>query len=283
MPPDPRPTGPLILGASGRVGRLWQHLAAGGLWPGAEPLWHGRTGGADRYVWDMDAPAPCDDRLHHVRGMIVLAGVTAGDAAALARNVTLAQAALDLAAREGIAPVLLTSSVAVYGHPDHADPLSETAALAATGGYGRAKQAMEAAAAVHRWPSTALRIGNVAGADSLLRNAASGPVTLHRLPDGAALRRPMVGPLTLARLCLALTAAPAPLPRAVNLASPGQTSMQALMDAAGVPYRWAPAPPDTLTSLPLDLSRLGALVPLTEATADSLVAEAVAAGWRPAA
>ncbi len=287
--PDTSPSGPLILGASGRIGAMWRRLAQEGQWPGAVPLWHSRTGRGD-YLWDMDATPAADPRLAGVRGMIVLAGTTSGDAANLARNTHCARAALDLAAREGIGPVLLCSSSAVYARPaPDAAPLTEAAATVAPDDprarYGAAKHAMERDAADHRTPSACLRIANVAGADAALLAAARGNVTLHRLADGTAPRRHYIGPLGLAQVCTGLIAAHhggAALPRVLNVACPDEIAMSALLDAANVPFEWTPAPEDALPALPLDLSCLLALAPVPAAVPSALVAEARAAGWVPA-
>lgn len=286
MTDHPQTARPLVLGGTGRVGRMWRRLAAAGHWPGPEPLWHART--PDRaapgdVVWDMAGPAPVDPRLALVTGMIVLAGATSGDDATLAVNSTAALAALDLAAREGIGPVLLASSVAVYGRPQPGDaPLSEAAPLRATAPYGRAKIAMERAAAAHGHPATCLRIANVAGADALFINAAQGPMVLDRFPGGASPQRHMIGPLALARITCALidrASRGAGLPHTLNVASPGAVAMSDILGAANVPFGWRPAGDGALAALPLDLTLLAGLVAPELTDAATLVAEARAAGW----
>jgi UDP-glucose 4-epimerase len=270
--------GPLILGATGRVGQAFRRLAADGLWPGgAAPLWHARTAGQGDYIWDMLATdAPRDSRLAGVRGMIVLTGGTGGQTDP-DQNTTLAQAALGLAAREGIFPVLLCSSQAVYGRAVGAQ--RETDAPIPANPYGTAKRRMEQA--VQGTPGVCcLRIGNVAGTDMLLRNAALGPVRLDRFADGTAPRRCYIGPLSLARTMLALIDQ-GDLPGVLNVAAPGELPMDALLTAAGARWDWQPAPPDALPALSLDLTLLQTLAPLpaTAGHAATLVAEARAAGW----
>ena len=46
--------GPLVLGAGGRIGTMWRRLAARGLWPGPEPVWHTRDGRDGTLAWDWD-------------------------------------------------------------------------------------------------------------------------------------------------------------------------------------------------------------------------------------
>lgn len=278
--------GPLILGATGRVGQAFQTLHRTGLWPGAKPpLWHGRAIGSTGYSWDLMAQdAPRDPRLARVRGMIVLTGGTGGGIAGHTdtdQTTALAKAALGLAAREGIGPVLLCSTQAVYGPTT--GPQSEIANPSPANSYGHAKLAMEQAAQGVSG-ACCLRIGNVAGTDMLMRNASAGPVTLDQLPDGTAPRRCYIGPLSLAATMLTLLDQP-DLPPLLNVAAPGDLAMDALLTAAGARWQWKPAPAGALAALSLDLSRLMALAPLTadKGSAATLVTEARAAGWKVAA
>ena len=268
-------SGPLILGASGRIGRAFQSLWQDGHWPAvAAPVWHGRHGGD--LVWDMQTPVPA--MVPQARGVIVLAGLTKGDPAALDANRRVALAALALARRTGLGPVLLCSSSSVYGRAPGPHPEGGPAHPANP--YGAAKLAMEAAVAGEPGV-TCLRIANVPGADDLLLAAARGRVALDRFADGSAPQRHYIGPLTLARTLLALLDAGA-LPPVLNLAQPGLVAMDALLSAAGCPWDWRPAPDSALPSLALDTVRLQAIIPLPAAAPDQLVAEARAAGWRPA-
>ncbi|SMY06532.1 NAD-dependent epimerase/dehydratase family protein [Flavimaricola marinus] len=271
--------GPLILGASGRVGQAFRTLHRAGLWPAtAQPLWHARQPGQGDYGWDMLAEdAPRDPRLARVRGMIVLTGGTGGTTGP-DHNSALAKAAIDLATREGIGPVLLCSSQAVYGRAT--GPQTEITDPTPANAYGEAKlrmeQTVQGAAGV-----CCLRIGNVAGTDMLLRNAALGPVTLDQFADGSAPRRCYIGPLSLAATMLTLIDQPT-LPRLANVAAPGELGMDALLTAAKADWRWRPAPADALPALSLDLSRLMELAPLPAkaGTAPALIDEAQSAGWR---
>ena len=93
----------------------------------------------------------------------------------------------------------LASSAAVYGRPEGDAPLSETTEPRRVSGYGRAKRAMEQAVAEGQGV-TCLRIGNVAGADQLLLNAATAtaqaPLILDRFADGTGPDRSYIGPET---------------------------------------------------------------------------------------
>ena len=242
---------PLILGASGRLGR-----ALARAWPAGAPapLRQSRDGAGDTLAWDiLNAPVP---DLPAINSVVVLAGVTHGTAEALALNTPLVQAGADLGARLGV-PVLVASSQAVYGA--QAGLLREDAPLTPVGEYGRAKAAMEAA--VTGPHVTHLRIGNVAGCDALADAIARGPVTLHRFADGRGPARAMIGPADLARVLLALLAAPA-RPAVLNVARPGLVAMADVLAAAGVPFGWRAAPQGTLQALALDVTSLQGICPL---------------------
>jgi nucleoside-diphosphate-sugar epimerase len=278
----------LILGASGRIGRAFGALHRAGLWPegAAAPLWQQRspdpTGAA--LTWDLlGDPVPRDPRLQDVAGIVALAGATTGDAAALAANGALGLAAARLGGAMGV-PVLLCSSAAVYGRPS--GPVSEEGPLRPATAYGEAKRTMEAAVAgmTH---VTCLRIGNVAGADQLFAAMAAGPVRLDRFADGSGPRRAYVGPLSLLRIMLALlrrARTEGGLPPVLNIAAPGTVAMAEILEAAGAAWAWTPAPPAALPVLALDTGRLAALCPQDpdSGSAATLLAEARAAGWRPA-
>lgn len=276
----PQHVSPLILGGTGWVG---QALAR--VWKDAPPVWQHRpqrpAPAAPALVWDMHSPAPTI--LQPISGIIVLAGVTDGDAAQLAQNTTLALAACDLAAQVGGVPVLVASSQAVYG--PQTGLLSEDHTCAPSSPYGVAKLAMETAVA-GRPNVTCLRIGNVAGADMLMRAASAGPVKLDQFADGQGPERAYIGPVTLAQVLAGLLAAyhaGTVLPRVLNVASPGMIAMQDVLTAAGARWSWRPAAAQALRALALDVSRLSDIVPLAPDTATGIIAQARTAGWSPAA
>jgi nucleoside-diphosphate-sugar epimerase len=251
-----------LTGATGRVARLLR-----GSLPGA--TWLGRGD-------DLAAVAG------H-RALVALAGVTAGDAAALKANTTTALDALNAARAQGVPRVLLLSSAAVYGRA--AGPLRAEAAPTPANPYGVAKAEMEAAAAdwLARTPdapdTVVLRLGNVAGADMLFGNLSPGAVPeIHAWPDGSTPRRSYVGPATLAGILTVLAEALDP-PRILNVAAPGTVSMGALATAAGHDWTPVPAPPGALAEVRLDTAPLERLVrfPPEASSPEGLVAE-----WRGA-
>ena len=254
--------GPLIMGASGRLGR-----ALARVWPAEAPppVWQTRDGAGGTLAWDILAAPP--PPMPAVGGVIVLAGVTRGDAAALAANTPLAQAGADLGRRLGV-PVLVASSQAVYGAPD--GPAREGDPCAPVTAYGAAKLAMERAVAAPH--VTALRIGNVAGCDAIFAAMARGGVTLDRFADGRGPRRAMLGPADLARALTALLAAPR-RPPVVNLARPGLIAMEDLLRAAGLPVDWRPAPAGALAELALDVTLLQGICPLPVVDAAAMLAQ----------
>lgn len=243
--------GPLILGATGRVGRA---LRASGVMQGA--IWQSRAPRDGFLTWDiLHAPAPVVD----CSGVIMLAGGV-GDTDVY---VPLAEAACDLGAQLDV-PVLIASS---------------QAAELQNSVYGSAKREMERAV-VDRPRTACLRIGNVAGVGALFRSMAAGPVELDEVSKGQGPRRAMIGPVTLAHVLLRLLETE--LPPVLNVAQPGLVDMADVLRAARVNWSWKQAPDDVLASLDLDVSELTRLIDVPQADAATLVAEARATGWVPA-
>jgi nucleoside-diphosphate-sugar epimerase len=255
----------LLLGASGRIGRLLQ--AAWRVQPpvGAQIVASGRgEGGAigpDALRWSLLAgPQPLlDHTARHgpIAGMLLFAGVTPASGADLEQNAALVEAALAAAMAAGIGRVLLASSSAVYG-PGAA--LAESAPTRPASAYGAAKLRAEVGA--EQWRARGLelcvlRIGNVAGADALFRNAgAGGTLQIDRFADGQGPTRSYIGPQTLARVLETLLRAPPPLPPLLNLAAPQPVTMSALAEAAGLDWRPVPAPAAAQQTVTLDCSAL---------------------------
>jgi nucleoside-diphosphate-sugar epimerase len=119
---------------------------------------------------------------------------------------------------------------------------------------------------------TALRIGNVAGADSLLapRPGANraAPLVIDRYPDGGTPRRSYIGPGTLAEALIGLATLPGPLPDVLNIAAPAPIEMADLARAARC--AWLPRPrSDTAgRSITLDCTRLWGLLPAPAEASD---------------
>jgi nucleoside-diphosphate-sugar epimerase len=260
----------LVVGATGRIGRLLRAAWAAAPPEGIAPLWQTRRAAPPGWVqWDPLGPAPMPD----CDAVLDLAGVTDAAAGALAVNARLA-AAVAAAARGR--RILYASSVAVYGPTGPA--ASEAQPSRPATAYGASKLAAEAAVAGR---ATVLRIGNAIGADALQAAvaavAAGQPIRFDRFADGGGPRRSCIGPATLARVLAALAVQP-DLPPVLNVASPGAVDLAAILRAAGVPFEWRPAPPGSLRHAVMDCTRLAALVPLPVADPGTIAAE-----WRAAA
>ena len=187
--------------------------------------------------------------------------------------------------------VLLTSSAVVYGRVSEA--VDEDAPCAPVSNYGHAKLAMEQAVAQRLRemgpdapPCCILRIGNVAGVDSLLEAAARGPVSLDQFSDGHGPVRSYIGMQTLAQIMLqliGLAAGGAILPPVLNIAAPQPVHLADLLRATRANWSWRAAPAEALPQVVLDTRRLAALVlpdPLSPDPAE-LVRQARLAGWAP--
>jgi UDP-glucose 4-epimerase len=254
----------LVIGASGRVGRLlaraWaqtgqgpclQHRGAALAWSGPQLHWQPLSG----------APLP-----QGFDAMILLA-TARGDGALSAQ---LTEACLAAAQAAGIGKVLFASSSAVYGS-NAGMPCAEDTPTHPLNPYGQSKLEAEAIAARYStlMQITSLRIGNVAGADALLTNPAR-PLMIDRFASGQGPLRSYIGPQTMARLLADLLEMP--LPATLNLAST-PTRMQDLATAAGLPWRYQPAPDTAQEHITLDLTRLAKLLPLPPQTAAQIAAE----------
>lgn len=273
----------LVVGATGRLGgflrAVWESEP-----PGFVPLWQTRHEGAlapGWCLWDPLAAGP----MPRADAVLMLAGVTRGAAPELALNGALALAALATAPAAGARHVFLASSAAVYGATG-ADPVPETAPPAPARPYGRAKLAMERVAMAARRDGgpglTALRIGNVAGADLLAQSMrGGGGLRLDRFAgSGRGPLRSYIGPVTLARVLAALlrrALAGDDLPETLNLAAPGAVAMEDLLAAAALPFTWQPAPPEAIERVVMATGLLESLVPLDlrDGEATRMVAE-----WR---
>ncbi|MFN4058644.1 MAG: NAD-dependent epimerase/dehydratase family protein [Roseinatronobacter sp.] len=246
----------LVLGSTGRLGsmlrRHWR--AEAGL-----ALWHGRkmTEGVD-LAFDLLAPSALP-QIGVVDSVVALAGIVPG-AGDLSRNTNLAVASVRLGVELGARHVFVSSSAAVYGAGPKA--FTETPRPTPSHPYGTEKLAMEdAALAVGAQLGigvTALRIGNIAGADALLAQSGSVRV-LDQFADGNGPVRSYLGPRAFADLLCALCACAQrgqTLPDRLNLALQGAVSMADLCHHAGLRVNRRPAPPSALAKVELDVSRL---------------------------
>lgn len=267
----------LILGANGKVaGMVRASWAARSDAPVVTPV--ARKAAKGLVAWVPDAPM---DVLPNADVVVALWGVTPGPGARLGVNTNLALSAMRVAQSVGADRVLHCSSAAVYGpaermlvEGDSCDPASP---------YGAAKVTMEQALAVFaaRHPEgprpVALRIGNVAGADSLFASLRRmGAITLDRFPDGAGPLRSYIAPGDLARVIESLAAAPLnDLSSVYNVSAPKPTGMDAIAKAAGREVIWRDVPANPMQNVVLDTTRLAALCPLAVAcaTPEHLVAD----------
>lgn len=262
--------GMIVIGASGRVGRLvsaaWQIDRS----PADRIIVQSRRRDAATHAtslgWDpmTGAGALCDwaEQYGVPRAMIVLAGVTPRQGQDLSLNTDIAVACVTAAAAARIPRVLVASSSAVYGAGD-GTPFAETSACRPVNAYGEAKIAMERACHALSAPGVetcCLRIGNVAGADALLLNVArmapDAPLVIDAFADGHGPVRSYIGPKSLARVLATLATHDADLPPIMNIATPEPISMDALAQAAGHPWTARTAQPDAQQRITLDSTLL---------------------------
>ena len=256
----------LLLGAGGKLGRMVRAA-----WPVVSdrrlvPVTRGAGDGALRWV-----PGTPHGDLPRVGAVVALWGVTGRAPDALAMNSYLAEQAQSLAIALGATRVIHCSSAAVYAPAD--TPVSEVTDLAPFTPYGQAKLAMErrlAELSDAQIATTVLRIGNVAGAESLFANMRPGGcVTLDRFPSGRGPWRSYIGPTDLARVIAAMLEAPAAaVDRIFNVGAPAPVCMDDIARAAGCHVDWRPAPDTATERLVLDTARLGEICPLPMSSAD---------------
>ena len=268
----------LVLGASGRVGRLLRRHCA--QQAEGRVLWQYRspcdTPGS--VLWTPGAPLP------EARVVLVLSGITRGTPEALEENLALATNLAQAICRSGAEGALFASTMAVYGRtppggateadlPDDPRPYG-SAKL-------RAEQAFLDICAGH-CRATALRFGNVVGADLLGDIVASaGPVTLDRFSDGGP-RRSYLGIAQLARVIEALAlrlARGETLPPVLNLAGRQPLDMADLLRAADIPFDWQPAPASAMEEAAMNCDLLASLIPHRP---EEETPEALVRGWRVA-
>ena len=264
----------LVVGASGRVGRL---IARAWALAGQAPTLQHRGGALPTDLPQLEWHPLSGTALEsgRFRAMIVLAGAVRGD---LALNAQLAEACCAAAAQAGIGQVLLASSSAVYG-VNGGQACREDTPTVPVNDYGRAKLVAEAVAALWRGRGlavTALRIGNVAGADTLLANLQPGQLAkIDCFADGSGPVRSYIGPRTLADVLAQLLGQD--LPPVLNLGAPHPVAMADLAQAAGADWRYQPAPATAHQRITLDCGQLAQHYRFTERQSD---AAAMVAEWQ---
>jgi len=266
----------LVVGASGRVGRLITRAwALGGLAPTLQHRGVGLAGDLPQVEWHPLSGASLEPE--RFRAMIVLAGAVRGE---LGLNAQLAEACCAAAVQAGIGQVLLASSSAVYG-VSRGQACREDTPTHPVNGYGRAK--LEAEAVAERWRArglaiTALRIGNVAGADALLAGIQPGqPTKIDAFADGTGPVRSYIGPISLADVLAQMLGQD--LPPVLNLGAPNPVAMADLAQAAGAEWHYQPAPTTAYQRIVLDCSLLAQHYHFTENQSDAAV---MVAEWHTA-
>lgn len=264
----------LVVGASGRVGRL---LARAWELAGQAPTLQHRGAALPSDLPQLEWHPLSAAVLQPVRfrALIVLAGAVRGD---LGLNAQLAEACCAAAVQAGIGQVLLASSSAVYG-VNGGQACREDTPTHPVNDYGRAK--LEAEAVADRWRArglaiTALRIGNVAGADALLGGMQPGqPTKVDCFADGTGPVRSYIGPITLADVLARLLGQD--LPPVLNIAAPNPVAMADLAQAAGADWRYQAAPVTAYQRITLDCGQLAQHYRFTERQSD---AAAMVAEWQ---
>ena len=226
---------------------------------GWEPIWAGRRK-ADGINWILPenlstASLPAAD------AVLALWGVAPGKGD-VAKNIELAQRAVEIAQLCGAKRVLHCSSSAVYGP---GQDCSERAKLSPVSAYGLAKMAMEERIFLMQATrpagprSCAFRLANVVGADSLFAAMSSGePVSLDAIEVG---KSPVRSYATAGIVWQAVSAvlASEDMPGVLNVAAADPVAMHNLLEAAGHRFVWRPAPFSAVSEVSVDVSRLQAL------------------------
>lgn len=261
----------LLLGASGKLGTMLRVA-----WNDATPLGFELVP-VFRVVSDGGVrwqPGDMPPQVGLVHAVIALWGVTPGQGADLSENRRLALEAQNLGQQLGVERVLHCSSAAIYKPSPH--PLSEDTPADPQNDYGRAKLDMERAvsdwyAAHPQGPKPCImRIGNVAGADSLFATMRAGRhVTLDRFADGQGPRRSYIAPEDLLHALVGLLRCPLDsAPLLVNVSAPQATPMRAIAEAAGCGIAWREATENANPIVELDTTRLQKIAPMPSSSAE---------------
>ena len=271
-----------VTGSTGRLGRLLRLV-----WPdllcGMPVVWSARQSMPGGLTWDIGRGAGPAMARHSI--VVHLAGVLRDGPDQLAHNAVMAEAVCRVAHVAGARHVFLASTAAVYRPMP--DDIPESAVPAPANPYGAAKLAAEQAARrvmrVLDAPGlTALRIGNVAGADALLGR--QGTITLDPVPGQAGgPARSCIGPRRFAEVLADLIQKVmdgADLPPVLNVAEPGVVSMADLLTAAGRDWQFGPLRAQTIARVGLDTSQLCRLIPMAPATATGIVTDLAAVSGR---
>jgi nucleoside-diphosphate-sugar epimerase len=275
-----RPSKYIFLGASGRIGQLLQSVYSQDTIPSIDIKWqyrHPQSNLRDIIVWpDFSDPTPVVDYARSVGGIDGLfvfsspaAGADRQTPQALSLNITLVEQVIQAAKFAQIPRVIVASSSAVYG-VGKGSAFSEQDTLSPANPYGQAKSEMEkrctALAQELGVELCLLRLGNIAGADALLgaglmRSHNNGPVSLDIFPDGCGPQRSYIGPQSLLTVLCDLAAFSDTLPLVLNVAAQNPVSMNAILDAAGIPWIARYVAASGAQNIILDCQKLARLLP----------------------
>ncbi|MBU2981365.1 NAD-dependent epimerase/dehydratase family protein [Lentibacter algarum] len=247
----------LFLGASGKLGRAMQRF------------WQVSPSETVAATWVLRGQERANDGPFDA--VVALWGVTSGTEQELAMNSALAQRAVRIARDVGAQRVLHLSSAAVYSETDAL--MAEGDATEPTRPYGQAKCHMEAQLAALPTPpvSCALRLANVAGADSLFKGlSGDGEISIDQFENGAGPLRSYIAVPELAAVIEALvTCDVAAMPKVLNVAAPEPVDMGDIARAAGRSFAWIPAREGAVARHVLDTQRLQGLVTLPDNASDA--------------
>jgi nucleoside-diphosphate-sugar epimerase len=268
-----------MLGATGKLGSMLRAI-----WredpdaPLVYPI--SRRDVSGMFQWQPDQTIP---DLPNVDSVLSLWAIRHGSRDEMAENAALGLAAVRLAEALGASQVLHFSSSAVYGQAT--GPLRESSPTHPVNHYGTAKLAMERAVLAYPTEvrSVLMRIGNVAGAESLFGSLRSNAdIVVDRFPDGQGPRRTYIAPHDLARIVMALMARN-DLSGPINVAAPVPTDMYDIAKAYREDVHWSAAPEGALQDVVLDTTMLSEVLRLNPVTAQPkhLIASARATGCWP--
>ncbi|MBV7395326.1 NAD-dependent epimerase/dehydratase family protein [Mameliella sediminis] len=250
----------LLLGASGKLGRMVSKLWQSDLYT-LVPVTRDLPIFDNGLQWAPGDPPP---DIEGIASVVALWGVTPGPGRTLSDNTRLALAAMELAESLGAGSVLHCSSAAVYRPAD--GPIPETEQPDPQSAYGQAKLDMEQAIASRepkgKLRNVIMRIGNVAGADSLFANLTPGQkITLDQFADGQGPQRSYIAPQDLVRVIEALIRVGAE--GTFNVAAPAPTPMADIVHAAGGQLAWRRAPKGAVPLVWLSTAALDPVIKLT--------------------
>lgn len=138
---------------------------------------------ADRDLLDRIAAENSIDAVIHFAGSIIVPESVADPLGYYENNTVKSRALIAWAVAAGVPHFVFSSTAAVYGTPEGADPVTEAARLSPESPYGSSKLMTEImlrdTAAAHPLTYTALRYFNVAGADPKGRTGQSNPGATH--------------------------------------------------------------------------------------------------------